>query len=418
MKLNGFIFILLFCTTACGQSDWLSKNTHELKPGNTYNFEALGKKIGNKKIIAIGESTHGLGEFYTLKSELVKYLHREHDYEILAFEAGLGDVNLAWMNIDSLSSQELMKQTIFQNFQCKEIEPLFEYLKSESNSDGPLIYAGFDTQRSSNYFVSQLKEVLKSYNPSVNTSQSGNTFTDTLDIGLSYYYKMAQAMRQDDSLGYIQCRNSFSETVREAKRILQKHEEVILEREKPTALQFQVMIRTLDSFLASVDLSYENRYDGSLLRDELMAANFKWLIEELYPNKKVIIWAHNAHLEKANRNPNYKWMGHFLKETYGEEYYALGLFANKGTAFRFWDRELVDFEQIDSTFISKKMTATKKNTSFLDLSNLSKNKSNAWLFEEVSAFEMENGGVVNFIPVERFDGIITLRESGSPTFKK
>jgi erythromycin esterase len=34
-------------------------------------------------------------------------------------------------------------------------------------------------------------------------------------------------------------------------------------------------------------------------RDALMAGNLRWLIEEAYPGRKVIVWAHNAHVMNA-----------------------------------------------------------------------------------------------------------------------
>src|SRR5581483_2875489 len=34
-------------------------------------------------------------------------------------------------------------------------------------------------------------------------------------------------------------------------------------------------------------------------RDTLNAANLRWLIEEGYPGRKIIVWAHNVHLMNA-----------------------------------------------------------------------------------------------------------------------
>ena len=34
-------------------------------------------------------------------------------------------------------------------------------------------------------------------------------------------------------------------------------------------------------------------------RDALMASNLQWLIKECYPGRKILVWAHNAHLMNA-----------------------------------------------------------------------------------------------------------------------
>ncbi len=163
MKYLKITIILLFASFACNEpqtkESWMDKNTTELSKDSSYDFSKVAEAIGGKRIVAIGESTHGLGGFYTLKSALVQYLHQEYGFEILAMEAGTGDVNLAWTNIDSLSGQELMENTVFGNFQCEEIAPLYEYIKTERKSDRPLIYTGFDSQMSSNYFFNRLQNV-------------------------------------------------------------------------------------------------------------------------------------------------------------------------------------------------------------------------------------------------------------------
>ncbi len=249
-------------------------------------------------------------------------------------------------------------------------------------------------------------------------SEYNKTFADILREGYSYYYKMAEAGKNADSLNYIKFQNVFLKVVEEAKRIIQTNENAIIEHVHLSPLQIKFFNRTLEAFAESVDLSYENRFGGYGLRDKVMAANFEWLVEKIYPNEKVIIWAHNAHLEKGSLSEaNMKWMGHFLKEKYKADYYSLGLFAYKGEAYRFWDKEIVPFEQTDSLYIENIMSRTGKKTSFLDLTNQKENEFNDWMFNEVNAFEMENGGHVTFIPVKRFDGLITIHESKPPTFK-
>ena len=134
-------------------------NTNELHASNELDFEIIKEWVKGKKIVAIGESTHGLGEFYTLKSELVQYLHKELGFEVLAIEGGFGDINLAWMDINSLDFLTLRNETLFGNFRCQEIEPLFKYIKAQSNSKTPLFYAGFDPQISGNYYKQYLDSI-------------------------------------------------------------------------------------------------------------------------------------------------------------------------------------------------------------------------------------------------------------------
>ena len=152
--------ILVGCTVKQNMTPINSPtNTNELHASNELDFQIIKEWLRDKKIVAIGESTHGLGEFYTLKSELVQYLHKELGFEVLAMEGGFGDINLAWMDINHLDFLSLRNQTLFGNFRCQEIEPLFKYIKAQSNSKTPLFYAGFDSQISGNYYKQYLDSI-------------------------------------------------------------------------------------------------------------------------------------------------------------------------------------------------------------------------------------------------------------------
>ena len=77
-------------------------------------------------------------------------------------------------------------------------------------------------------------------------------------------------------------------------------------------------------------------------RDGLMADNLRWLIEEAYPGRKVIVWAHNAHVMNAyfaadwrgvyaEPQPNgMKPAGVFLAEWLKDGLYTIAMTTNEG----------------------------------------------------------------------------------------
>lgn len=407
----AFIFIqFASCAQKLDSTQWLNKHTNELKKDSTYNFDAIGKAIGDKKIVAIGESSHGMGEFYRLKSELVKYLHERKGFEVLAMEGGLGDINLAYSNIDTLAPTQLRDATVFGNFRATEANLLFEHIKNASATTTPLHYTGYDTQSSSNYVVRTLRPIVKAYAPKL---------ADSLQQKFWAYGASYQAGNQGDSLGYYKYQKVFLDTAKEAQTILEENKPAVLDKYQLTQFQFEILIRTLQYFQKSYNQNYENRYAGGELRDKLMAENLQWLMETVYPNKKVIVWAHNAHVEKAGViNGHMKWMGHYIKETFPDDYYTIGLFAKEGNTFQHWNQETVPFNNQDSLSLERIMTQFDHQAAFLDLNPIKKhNTSTKWLFESVQAFEVENGGQINFVPHERFNGLITIKSSNIPTYE-
>lgn len=413
MKLTAVLFI--FTLTSCAQHPkspdaWLNKNLVVMEEDNPYNFEAIGNAVGDARIIALGESSHGLAEFFTFKSELIRYLHKEKGFEVLAMEGGLGDINLAYSNIDTLSRDQLKKNTLFPNFRPKEIDALMETFYTSKETATPLLYTGFDTQISSSYTLRFLEKVVAAYDPGLSA--------EILPV-LGAQYVIAQKAGEQDSTEYYRVRNKFMEVSAKTEAVLFTHKNEIGSTYHLTDFQFKILKRTLEMFRKSVHLSYEDNYRSYELRDQLMVENLEWLLSEVYPDKKIIIWAHNAHIENGtSEGYTFKMMGHYVKEKHKEDYYALGLFAYKGEAYKQWTNSTETFENNDISFIENKLINGQQLNTFLDIQHLENTPNTMWLFEPINGLELENGGIISFIPKKRFDGIITVYESAAPTFKR
>jgi len=48
-------------------------------------------KLADKKIVGLGEATHGTSEFFKAKFKIFKYLVEHHNYKVFAFEADVGE---------------------------------------------------------------------------------------------------------------------------------------------------------------------------------------------------------------------------------------------------------------------------------------------------------------------------------------
>jgi erythromycin esterase len=76
---------------------------------------------------------------------------------------------------------------------------------------------------------------------------------------------------------------------------------------------------------------------GPGYRDEMMAHNVSWLADHAHPDEKIVLWAHNAHVSFNAGSDfsfvNYKPMGSWLRQRFGQDMYVLG-FAFAGGAIR------------------------------------------------------------------------------------
>ncbi|MDF1698573.1 MAG: erythromycin esterase family protein [Saprospiraceae bacterium] len=421
MKLNTILLILIFafhlfgCKTKekskMNRSTTTIANSDELISSNEVDFELLNKWVEDKSIVAIGESSHGIGEFYSLKSQIVQFLHKELGYEVVLIEGGFGDIGLASMNIKDLSSLELRNETLYGNFRCKEIEPMFAYIKDRSETEDPLFYGGYDAQTSGNYFTSKIDSICRHLKLNMD-----------LKLIFDNYYKMYRASFETDSTNFIKYRNSFQQAIQTIEKSIEKERDELSKTMHLSHTELDILLRNLNLQYEAVNYSFankmneENMHEAILIRDKLMAENVQWIIKNQYPNKKIILWGYNGHIQKgpANGYQATKMMGQHLKKTFGDSYFSIGLFAYEGKAYQHWTKESIDFKNSDSTSIEFKM---KRDSFQYTFQKFQSKDVDHWVNQELSALEIESNGNVSFMPSKRFDAGICIKSVGIPTFE-
>lgn len=376
---------------------------------NGDNFEDLAflkPLLKDKKIVLLGESSHGIGDYYTLKSRLVKYLHKELGFEVFAIESGMADVYFEYKKLDTISAVQLRNNTVYGNFQCAEVMPLFDYIKATAATPRPLIYAGFDSQNFSASFVF-LKEVLSTF-----SKEEGPVIINDL----AKYYKIPSFLWSEDKAPLFALGDTIRRAAEAAMKIIDENEAAIKSRFALSDLGMAILKRAVANHREAVTLDWEKE-DPVSRRDSLMAANLFWLMEKLYPNKKVIIWGHNGHIDKQSPIGNpYKWMGHYIHEKYKLQSYHLGLFAKQGETYEWWTKSVKPFDNDQPDDIEKILSARGFNVGFIDIASASKRKAGKWLNDPVYGFEVENGGRLGFIPAQRFDGVIVCKQVRPPSY--
>ena len=330
-------------------------------------------------------------------------------YDVLAIEAGLADVNLGWLGIENLDPIKLRDQTLFSNFRCREIEPLFQYIKDISGSENPLYYTGFDTQLSGSNYTHILQNICDLL-----------TLEIDVDEDFSLYQRMYQATFEPDSSKFVDLKTQYHSTLLRIKDAISKNRVKIRDELQVDEMSLKVILKALSVQYEAVDYYFSNRMNGEYiprgiaLRDSLMADNIMWIMEELYPDKKIVVWGHNAHTQKGSfNNLQTKWMGQHLKEFLGDDYFSIGLFAYQGQTYQHWTGESQPFENNDSNAIEFKMKKLGFQYAFEDFTSP---EAASWVSENSSAFEPENGGKPTFVASDRFDAGICIYTATAPDF--
>jgi erythromycin esterase-like protein len=69
---------------------------------------------------------------------------------------------------------------------------------------------------------------------------------------------------------------------------------------------------------------------GQVYRDASMATNIKWILDQ-NPGAKIVLWAHNGHVNFGGDQGQYKPMGQWLREWYGDQMAVFGFAFNQGS---------------------------------------------------------------------------------------
>lgn len=340
MKKTGALLIAVFLFTASfAQSsikDYVQQTAVAISAispdsANYADLEAIGKAIGDAKIVMLGEQEHLDAATYTAKMRLVQYLHEMKGFNVLAFESDFFGLNRGWdlLPKDSASIADLLEYNIFSVWpNCAACFPLFKkYIPGTFRTASPLQVTGFDPQMMLAYsrkLTGQLDSVLRALQlPITATTEYRQTIIPLIDsLKYWYYYKPADS-------SYGQCTAYLQRIRTEAMQKLNKDD---------------YWIQVVDNLLIETEhylyLKHkEQRRDPDNSRDIQMAANLAWLNRVKYPNEKIIVWAASQHIAKmreglpVNNRKLITMGGAFTADTaLAAQTYVLGFTGYKGTA--------------------------------------------------------------------------------------
>lgn len=384
----------------CAPASWHSIGGSSVTDNADLSF--LKALLKDKRVVLLGESSHGIGDYYALKSRIIQYLHQECGFEVLAMESGIADIALTYKNIDTLTAKQLRNNTVFGNFQCAEIMPLFDYIKKTASSKKPLQYAGFDSQNFSASLLLMQDIVRKKW---------GKT-GDSLMGCLVKYFRIPSIMWNEDRKPLMAISDSITGAANKISALFRDSALAIQRDFSLTATDMRYLQLALANHREAVALNW-SRDDPSAHRDKVMASNLFWLMDSVYPGKKVIIWAHNGHIGRTSAEGNpYKWLGQYISEKYKQQSYHIGLFAREGETFEWWTKSNKPFLNNQADDIEE--LSVYADRTFISLADAA--KTCAWPGRKVFAFELENGGRISFVPKQRFDAVISFKKVSLPNY--
>ena len=136
----------------------------------------------------------------------------------------------------------------------------------------------------------------------------------------------------------------------------------------------------------------------------MMAINVNWLLDNFYPDEKVIVYAHNFHIAKYNEKEEV--MGEYLSKTMSDEMYSVGFFAGSGTYRSNESLSPPDSTRLDIKHIISQLDA---GINFLHIPK-SRKKGNEWLYQPIvvndTFIDLSSSHTMTLS--KQFDGLILI----------
>ena len=301
--------------------------TSVVPTGKDDDLNSISPFISNRSIVALGESTHGTSEFYTLRLRLIQYMVTKLNFRVIGLEANFSNAQSIndYILGGSGNAKDAVQKLYGWVYNNQEFVQIVEWLRSYNDSqteNNKVTFYGFDAQ-SAEAAAKRTQVFISDFAPHYLAE-----FDSLAEPFLNDFQEIASI--QPDALvqlmpvkvGDYQSRWNAIKSYFEAN----KNELILrssIEKYELSMRHWEIVQQTFNSFLVTFDEAKSNN-----LRDHYMADNVDW-IQQFERNRKMILMAHVGHVS-LHSDFGITPMGKHLRQRHQDDYYTVGLFTNGG----------------------------------------------------------------------------------------
>jgi erythromycin esterase len=366
-------------------------------------LQFLKPLLKDARVVQLGESAHGVAEFSWMKVRLIKFLHQQMGFDVVAFESSMSECEVADERIANVPPLEVMKDCTFAVWHSSETLDLFEYFDSARRTGRRLTLAGFDTQ-SSGAARPEVSARLEAMVAVADPAMGARLAEDEKRLG-----KLAVKPGNKEALELVPRYEEAADLLARNRTRLREHFS-----ERPILVDLAIEeLRSRARFARQIGAEGREAFN---VRDEGMASNLDFLLDTMYTGRKMIVWAHNVHIARQPESGNeQKPMGSWLaKRRKPGEVYSVGIYMGRGVG-AMNDRKRYEINVPLADSLEAVLANAGRRMSFVDFSHASPSPATSWMFQPIDSRDWGLYGR-RFSPASLYDAVVYIDTVTPPDY--
>lgn len=352
-------------------TNWIKVNAapiNTITPSDSVeDLEPIREIIGDARVVALGENSHFIGEFGLLRHRIIRFLVEHCGFTAHALEFGFSDGFMIDDWLQGRQNEAHLKQLFSHYLITPEILQTLRWIKNYNlQSPTPVQFMGVDIPCAGGSLLPALSPI-KEYLITADADTLSSIEKACSIAGNFEGTSMAQAAPRYENLPEEE-RNLLTCYLTRINHRLhalapqhierfgqQKFDEIV--QHLKSARYADYNLSAMSDFIAGAGL-----YGDMGARDYYMADSVLWHLQRVAPGSKIILVAHNAHIQKTSVN----WpgsttlpMGQHLAQQLGKDYVAIGLTSSQGnTAALYPDEDATHGFRVEKTLLKNPIASS------------------------------------------------------------
>jgi erythromycin esterase len=336
------LFVLIRCAYSSANTEsvtnWVTENaipfTTARVTSDSSDLECLRSLIGDARVVALGEQTHGTSEFQTMKHRIVQFLVEKMGFTTLALEATWSGTLIAnrYVTEGKIGHRTSSTKLGYWFYSSSEFQSLLQWMRAYNGRlpsvSVQLVGIDYGFPELAFEWIESTLSAAKVFLP----ADIRQAVQDVRGSAIVLWEEDVDARQA----WFAQAQSILQEILNwlpEYESALTVLEIDIIQR-IPRLLEQQEERRLIGDTELQPNASgwYTRSFN---FRDRCMAENLTWWLDTLGEDTKIIVWAHNGHVAASWPEAGLVPLGQNLSNRYRDDFVSIGFSTCAGSFFTF-----------------------------------------------------------------------------------